>query len=98
MSGEELRRIALLANRGHFAPGDPALQRRTLLDGEAVEREVLGLEGQAEGQVALPVAIERCWQSEDEVERNIRDPRLPERLDRRRNLLGRMGPVHPPQH
>ncbi|HWB41832.1 MAG TPA: hypothetical protein VG500_11265 [Gemmatimonadales bacterium] len=95
---EELGGVLVFVHRCRLAAGGPPGQRRMILDGEPVERQVIGLQGERAVEIGPPVAAEGAGQTEDEIERYLGDAGVLERCRRRADLLRGMGPVHPGEH
>ncbi len=95
---QELGGVPVLVHRHDFATGGPPCQRRVILDGETVEREVIGPEREGALQIQAPIAFERRGQPEDEVERQLRDAGVPKARGGGSDLLRAVGPVHPGEH
>src|SRR2546425_12543425 len=96
VSKQVLIRISLVVSGGRGAARDPAGKRSALLDGEAIEGEGSREQGAGEGQVARPVAPELRRERENEIERDVVEPRGPERphgLADARRVVSAMHPL-----
>ena len=80
---EELRGVPLLVDRSHLAARGPPAERRVGLDREAVERQVLGLERERPLQIGGPVPSEAGREAEDEIQREVGEAGVAERVGRR---------------
>src|SRR5258705_5137073 len=98
VGGEELSLITLLRLLDGLPSLHPATERSTSLDGEAVERDVIGREVGQRAHVSLEVATERLGEREDQVGREILDAGLARRRHRAPDGTRVVGAVHPGQH
>ena len=98
MGGEIFGRIAMIIHGAHVTPFDPACERRTGFDGEAVEGQMIGCKLQCVIQIPRPVAAERGRKAEDEVQRQIVEPGLARPEDCAGHRRRIVGAVHPAKH
>src|SRR4051812_12319204 len=98
MSLEKFQGIPLLVDRADSSALSPMTKRRMGFNGEAVERQMLRLELEGEGQIPGPVSPKLCRKAEDEVERQVLELGVPKSSDGCGHLLGGVGAVHPSQH
>src|SRR3989442_93319 len=89
-------RVSLVVSGGRGAARDPAGKRSALLDDEPIEGEVSREQGAGEVKVARPVALELRGKRENEIERDVVEPRGPERphgLADARRVVSAMHPL-----
>src|SRR4051794_7631328 len=98
MSLEKFQGIPLLVDRADSSALSPMTKRRMGFDGEAVERQMLRLELEGEGQIPGPVSPKLRRKTKDEVQGQVLDLCLPNCSHRCGHLLGGVGAVHPGQH
>src|SRR5439155_3182116 len=87
-----------IVGRGDLAAQGPLGQGGVGLHCETVEREMFGFERYCLVQVRAPIAVEHRWQTVDEIERDVGEPRVAQHPHRVLDLLRPVGAMHPPEH